>query len=83
MYLDVLRKLLATFTVVHAHECNHFELKQFGSYVLPEVLEVTFVRNDLVAPMQCINPPYKPGIDLPDKTRVPDHKNAFVLPDVA
>ena len=78
-----MNKLLAKFTVVHAHECNHFPLRKYGDYVLPEITEVTFVRKDLVSPITCINPPYIHGLDFPEKKNEPDHAHAFVLPDAA
>ena len=85
-YLEAMKRVLANFTVVHAHECNHFPPKHFGNYSIPAVLEVTFVRNDLVATMtRCVNPPYLQELDHPEKVNTPDHVDgsAFSLPDVA
>jgi hypothetical protein len=75
LFVPTLRKLAALFTCVHAHPNNCCGISRFGSELpVPNVLEVTFLRNDrlrrrgkrltLPHPLDVINVPGKPPLAL-------------------
>ncbi len=43
-------KILSHFTVVHIHPNNNKKFFTFGEFLIPSVLEFTFLRNDRVKP---------------------------------
>merc|ERR1712039_455137 len=80
----VMQKLLEIFHIVHTHECNFAgPYKRFGPYTLPDILEVTLVRHDLVEETSCHNSPYLTKLDLPDMLERPDDgARSTVLPEI-
>jgi tetratricopeptide (TPR) repeat protein len=67
-----LRKLAADFTLCHVHANNFGGVPIVGGFPVPEALEVTYVRSDLVtrAPSTTI---YPSALDAPNYQQWPDH----------
>jgi hypothetical protein len=67
-----LRKLAADFTLCHVHANNFGAVRVVGGFSVPEALEVTYIRSDLVtrAPSATI---YPTPIDTPNYHYWPDH----------
>ena len=64
--VKVLRKLNKTFHLVHVHGNNHSNLRVVGNYMVPQVLEVTYVRkSDFVAVASTTQYPM-PRLDFPN-----------------
>lgn len=78
-FLGVMHKLLQEFVVVHVHGNNCCPAAGFGSYKIPYVLEVTFVRKDLAAPSECRPPVAHPADakNIPANVEVPLHLPAM------
>lgn len=72
VHLEVAEKLIQHFTVVHTHGNNFAGQAHYGSYLIPNVLEVTYVRNDLVQKLgKCVSTAH-PGHNVPNNPGVPD-----------
>lgn len=67
-----LRKLAAYFTLCHVHANNFGMVRIVGGFPVPEALELTFIRSDLVkrAPSTTV---YPTPIDTPNYPEWPDH----------
>ena len=68
----VLGKLAAHFTLCHVHANNFCSVAVVGGFPVPETLELTYIRSDLVerAPSTTV---YPTPIDAPNYPQWPDH----------
>lgn len=67
-----LRKLAAHFTLCHVHANNFGSVKVIGGFPVPETLEVTYIRSDLVTPAPSATI-YPTPVDTPNYHCWPDH----------
>jgi Flp pilus assembly protein TadD len=67
-----LRKLASHFTLCHVHANNFSPIRIVGGFPLPEALELTYIRSDLVrrTPSTTL---YPTSIDRPNFPQFPDH----------
>ena len=72
---DTFEKLLKNFYICHIHPNNNNELHQIGAFKVPSVLEITFLRSDLIKFKKKIrNIP-----NILDKPNLPEKKD-LILP---
>ncbi len=79
MHSDIMEKIYSLFSVVHAHPNNCCGFVERGGVRVPRVVELTFLRNDLVKPFQT-----NEEICLPhslDRKNVSRHRD-LVLPEI-
>lgn len=71
-YTRVLELIQRTHTIVHVHANNSLEPVVYGDRGIPQLIEMTFVRNSLTAfiPTQLTFP--VPNLDFPNKSWKPD-----------
>lgn len=80
LYYEVLKKLNSLFYIYHIHPNNSLPMVQIGNYSFPPLLEVSFVRKDLVRHVQEIKTTLPiNGLDFPNKTDRPDILNWFPI----
>ena len=72
-YLDILRKLKDSFHLVHIHPNNSLGMREMNGYLVPPLLECTFVHKNLVD--NFVPAEYQgsvQGLDYPNKNDRPD-----------
>jgi hypothetical protein len=80
MYLGVMQRLNNWFWIFHVHANNSLPLANADGYYFPPLLEVSFVRKDLVkqhSPTKANFPIL--GLDQPNKTNRPDIMDYYPL----
>ena len=79
-YCLALEKLNEHFYIFHAHANNSLPLIEVNGYKFPPLMELSFVRKDLVA---CAMPTIETfpveGLDYPNKTDRPDIKDWYPI----
>lgn len=67
-YYEVMEKLNKFFFCFHIHGNNSLPLINIEGYKIPQLLEMSFVRKDLVSPIKLISEGFpKEGLDFPNK----------------
>lgn len=79
-YYEIIKKLNEQFYAFHVHANNSLSLIKVGGYSLPPLLEVSFIRKDLVDDVQetITNFPVE-GLDFPNKTDRQDILNWYPI----
>jgi hypothetical protein len=80
LYYDTMRKLTRHFYIFHIHANNSLPLANYEGYWFPPLLEVSFVRKDLVR-IHSVSRETFPikGLDSPNKTDRPDFMDYYPL----
>ncbi len=78
-YYQVLKKLNEIFYIFHIHANNSLPVNVIQGHVFPPLLELSFVRKDLISanPSKCSFP--IEGLDFPNKTDRPDIENYYPI----
>lgn len=72
-YYEVIKKLNDKFYIFHIHANSSLPLIEVGDYRLPPLLEMSFMRKDLVKNIQETTASFPiEGLDFPNKTDRPD-----------
>lgn len=71
-YYEVMRKLNEQFYAFHVHANNSLPKINTGGYTFPPLLEISFVRKDLVRVHKTATNFPTEGLDFPNKTDRPD-----------
>lgn len=75
----ILRTTLANFRIVHVHGNNYGPLFAAGVQMVPEVIELTLVREDLLGTIEASNEIFPvSGLDFPNRPGLPDFDLGFV-----
>lgn len=75
MLSSIFEKIYTEFSICHAHPNNYVGVAERGGFTIPPLLEVTFIRNDLIR-----DPRPRSTLSLPHRL---DAKNVLGRPDVA
>lgn len=79
-YYEVMKKLNDQFYAFHIHANNSLPLIEVDGYSFPPLLEVSFVRKDLVENVQETTDSFPiDGLDFPNKTDRPDILNWYPI----
>jgi hypothetical protein len=73
---NVFARLLNNFTIVHLHANNHVRVNRYLDFLIPEVMEFTFLRNDRIRTTSKINALPHP-LDRPNNPDLPE----LILPN--
>ena len=80
MYLGVMQRLNNWFYVFHIHANNSLPLANADGYYFPPLLELSFVRKDLVKTHKPTKDNFPiQGLDQPNKTNRPDILDYYPL----
>ena len=84
MHGNVLAKINQYFYAFHIHANNSLPLISVGGYAFPPLIEMSFVRKDMVGAAQPTAQSFPvAGLDAPNKTDRPDLLNVYPLGGIA
>jgi hypothetical protein len=76
MYLNLFKKITKNFTICHLHQNNSGSYVKYDGILIPKILEISFIRNDLVKSKTKIK-----NLPHPLDAKNVLHKSDFNMPD--